>query len=108
MPAPCSDRGNCQSERRVLTGATGSKEDKADKERLAQTHPEQVDANVHFRALAEFFAATTYLHLVPQLLKFADRIGGNRLDADPFGQNFLERLAQTPANTRNARLKKIR
>ncbi|WP_089726556.1 AAA family ATPase [Candidatus Thiosymbion oneisti] len=83
-------------------------EDDADKERLTQTHLEQVGANVGFRALAEFFASTTYLHLVPQLLKFADRIGGNRLETDPFGQGFLEGLARTPTNTRNARLKKIR
>jgi predicted ATPase len=81
--------------------------DKSDKERLTQTHLEQVSANVQFRALAEFFAATSYLHLVPQLLKFADRIGGNRLEDDPFGQGFLEGLARTPANTRGARLKKI-
>ncbi|MCB2262787.1 MAG: AAA family ATPase [Candidatus Thiosymbion ectosymbiont of Robbea hypermnestra] len=82
-------------------------QDKADKERLTQTHLEQVSANVRFRLLAEFFAATTYLHLVPQLLKFSDRIGGNRLEEDPFGQGFLEGLACTRANTRNARLKKI-
>ena len=56
------------------------KQDKADKEPLTQTHSEQVSANVRFRTLAEFFASTTYLHLVPQLLKFADRIGGNRLE----------------------------
>ncbi|MEE4376830.1 MAG: AAA family ATPase [Candidatus Competibacteraceae bacterium] len=82
-------------------------QDKTDKERLIQTHLEQVSANVQFRALAEFFASTKYLHLVPQLLKFADRIGGNRLEEDPFGQGFLEELARTPANTRTARLKKI-
>jgi predicted ATPase len=81
--------------------------DNADKERLIQTHLEQVSANVQFRALAEFFAATTYLHLVPQLLKFADRIGGNRLEEDPFGQGFLESIARTPANTQTARLRKI-
>lgn len=83
------------------------KQDKADKERLTQTHLEQVSANVEFRALAEFFASTTYLHLVPQLLKFADRIGGNRLEDDPFGQGFLEGLARTQAKPRTARLKKI-
>lgn len=82
-------------------------DDMADKERLTQTHLEQVSANVKFRDLTEFFSATIYLHLVPQLLKFADRIGGNRLDEDPFGQGFLESLARTPTSTRNARLKKI-
>lgn len=55
----------------------------------------------------EFFAATTYLHLVPQLLKFADKMGGQRLVDDPFGQGFLERLAKTPERTRHARLAKI-
>ena len=84
------------------------KQDKADKEPLTQTHMEQVSANVRFRTLAEFFASTTYLHLVPQLLKFADRIGGNRLEDVSFGQGFLEGLARTRANARSARLKKIR
>jgi len=36
-----------------------NKEDADDKERLTQTHLEQVGANVRFRALAEFFASTT-------------------------------------------------
>jgi predicted ATPase len=44
---------------------------------------------------------------VPQLLKFGDRIGGNRLDNDPFGQDFLERIAKCAKKTRDARLKMI-
>jgi predicted ATPase len=44
---------------------------------------------------------------VPQLLKFADKIGGQRLDDDPFGQGFLERVAKTNERTRSARLAKI-
>jgi len=51
--------------------------------------------------------AHSYLHLVPQLLKFGDRIGGNRLENDPFGQGFLERIARCTEKTREARLKKI-
>ena len=74
---------------------------------LTQTHLEQIQTNAGFRELVEFFGATTYLHLVPQLLKFADKIGGQRLEDDPFGQGFLERLAKTPEKTRNARLRKI-
>ena len=74
---------------------------------LTQTRLEQIGANAGFRELAEFFSATVYLHLVPQLLKFADKIGGQRLDDDPFGQGFLERVAKTTERTRDARLKRI-
>jgi predicted ATPase len=81
--------------------------DLKDTERLTQTHLEQVNANGDFRELADFFATVTYLHLVPQLLKFGDRIAGNRLEEDPFGQGFLERLARTPERTRKSRLNKL-
>lgn len=74
---------------------------------LTQTHLEQIQANGEFRELVEFFGEITYLHLVPQLLKFADKIGGRRLEDDPFGQGFLERIAKTPERTRDARLLKI-
>jgi predicted ATPase len=74
---------------------------------LTQTHLEQIQANGKFRPMVEFFGSITYLHLVPQLLKFADRIGGRRLEDDPFGQGFLERVAKTPEPTRNSRLLKI-
>jgi predicted ATPase len=83
------------------------KEDQADLARLTQTHLEQVNANADFRPIAEFFAGVTYLHLVPQLLKYGDAIGGNRLEEDPFGQGLLERIARCPARTREARLKRI-
>lgn len=84
-----------------------TKQDKADSLLLTQTHLEQIQMNGKFRELVDFFGATTYLHLVPQLLKFANRIGGQRLEDDPFGQGFLERLAKTPEKTRDARLRKI-
>lgn len=84
-----------------------NEQDGGDKERLTQSHLEQVNSNVEFRAVAAFFRSTTYLHLVPQLLKFADRLSGNRLEEDPFGQGFLDGLARTPKNTRDARLRKI-
>ncbi len=82
-------------------------EDRLDGTLLTQTHLEQIQANGKFRELVEFFGSITYLHLVPQLLKYADRIGGRLLENDPFGQGFLERLAKTPEKTRNARLTKI-
>lgn len=84
-----------------------TKQDKSDPLLLTQTHLEQIQMNGKFRDLVEFFGATTYLHLVPQLLKFAEKIGGQRLEDDPFGQGFLERLAKTPEKTRDSRLRKI-
>jgi predicted ATPase len=81
--------------------------DQSDIDRLTQTHLEQTNANRGFRAVAEFLGSLTYLHLVPQLLKHADHLGSYRMDDDPFGQAFLERIAKTPEKTRSARLRKI-
>ncbi len=82
-------------------------EDGSDLRRLTQTHLEQIQTNSKFRDVADFFGDVTYLHLVPQLLKFGNLIGGNRLENDPFGQGFLERIAKCTDKTREARLKKI-
>lgn len=82
-------------------------QDAADRERLTQTALEQINANKDFRLIAEFFASLTYLHLVPQLLKHSEIAGAARMEGDPFGQSFLERIAKTPDRTREARLKKI-
>lgn len=87
-----------------------SRPDKADGKDsvlLTQTRLEQIAANAEFRELADFFGSITYLHLVPQLLKFADQLGGRPLENDPFGQSFLERIAKTTERVRNTRLKKI-
>jgi predicted ATPase len=82
-------------------------EDRKDTARLTQTSLEQIQANKAFREIAEFFGETNYLHLVPQLLRFGERIGGHRLEDDPFGQGFLERIAKATEKTRKARLLKI-
>ncbi|MBI4985287.1 MAG: AAA family ATPase, partial [Rhodocyclales bacterium] len=82
-------------------------EDQTDPDRLTQTHIEQINTNRAFREVADFFASATYLHLVPQLLKNADQLGGYRMEDDPFGQAFLERIAKTPEKTSHARLAKI-
>ncbi|MDT8397589.1 MAG: AAA family ATPase [Pseudomonadales bacterium] len=83
------------------------KQDNKDSLLLTQTRLEQIAANVEFRELADFFGSITYLHLVPQLLKFADQLGGRPLENDPFGQSFLERIAKTTDRVRTTRLKKI-
>lgn len=83
------------------------KDDNSDRERLTQTYLEQISSNKAFRDVVEFFAVTTYLHIVPQLLKYGDKIGGNSLEEDPLGQKFLERVADTTDRTRKVRLDKI-
>ncbi len=82
-------------------------EDRADPARLTQTHLEQINNNADFRELAEYFASTVYLHLVPQLLKHSDEISGRIIENDPFGQGLLQRIARTPEKTRNSRLRRI-
>ena len=91
----------------VLLDRPDTELDGADRERLTETSLEQVNANKDFRAIAQFFSTLTYLHLVPQLLKYSEIVGAARLDGDPFGQSFLERIANTPDRTRESRLKKI-
>lgn len=81
--------------------------DDADALLRTQTHLEQIQTNIKFREVADFLSDITYLHLVPQLLRFGEKIGGHRLTDDPFGQGFLERLSKTPEKTRNSRLAKI-
>lgn len=81
--------------------------DREDSEQLTQTRLEQIAANTDFRGLADFFGSITYLHLVPQLLKFANQLAGRPLENDPFGQSFLDRIAKTNDRIRNTRLKKI-
>jgi predicted ATPase len=81
--------------------------DKEDRDRLTATYLENPNANKDFRGLAHYLSAITYLHLVPQLLKHADEIGGNRLSRDPFGQGFLQRIAETSQKTQGARLRRI-
>lgn len=84
-----------------------TREDRDDPARLTQTHLEQINNNADFRELAEFFSATTYLHLVPQLLKFSDELSGRLVENDPFGQGLLQRIARTPEKFRAARLRRI-
>lgn len=84
-----------------------NKADKKDPEQLTQTYLELTNANVEFRELSHFFSETTYLHLVPQLLKYGSKIGGNVIESDPFGQGFLQRIAAVNEKTRKSRLKRI-
>ena len=82
-------------------------DDTADPARLTQTFLEQVSMNAKFREIGSFFRNVTYLHLVPQFIRFSGSIQGRIVEDDPFGQGFLERVASTQERTRRSRLKKI-
>jgi hypothetical protein len=83
-----------------------NEEDLKDPERLSQTYLEQVYANQPFREIAEFFPTVQYLHIVPQLVREPDRSVGRT--NDPFGGDFLEKIASAQENTRKAWLRRIR
>lgn len=80
-------------------------DDLADPERLTQTHLEQVQVNKEFRVIAEFTSAIRYLHLVPQVIRDSNRSGGQL--NDPYGGDFLARVARTPEKTQKARLRSL-
>jgi predicted ATPase len=80
-------------------------EDKSDPERLTQTYLEQVNMNREFRAVVEFLGAVRYLHVVPQLIREPDRSVGRQ--NDPYGGDFLDQIARSPTQTRDARLRRI-
>lgn len=91
--------------RQILDRPDGA--DKADDQRLTQTHLEQIASNKAFRAIAETLQKTLYLHLVPQLLKYPGLANREAATEDPFGLKFLDRIMETPEKTRRARLRKI-
>lgn len=82
-------------------------EDKKDKERLSQTYLEQINANKDFRDIAKYLERSLYLHIVPQLLKYPIAFAGADLPDDPFGKGFLDKMAKTQKNIREAWLKRI-
>lgn len=79
--------------------------DKADARRLSQTHLEQISANQAFRPLADFLTEVTYLHVVPQLIRDPNRRGTD--SSDPLGGDLIQRMAETPKRSRDARLDRI-
>lgn len=68
--------------------------DKSDPLLLGQTHLEQVATNRQFRELREFLSAIHYLHIVPEFIRQRGRI--NSTTNDPYGSDFLERVAGAP------------
>ena len=85
--------------------------DQQDAERLTQTHLKQVSENQRFRVLSGFFGSIRYLHLVPQVVREftrnSDPRGSVARRDDPYGSDFLQRVADTNQRSREARLRKI-
>jgi predicted ATPase len=79
--------------------------DEADPERLAGTFLEQGSVRKEVRSFATFLGTVRYVHLVPQLMREPQRPAGAR--NDPFGAELLERIAATPEQSQNARLRWI-
>lgn len=82
-------------------------DDYGDKELLTQTALENTLTNKKFRDIAKFLESTTYLHLVPQLLRHPELSAPVTPDTDPFGQRFLERVAKAKDSTRENYLTKM-
>ncbi len=81
--------------------------DKLDKELLTETALENTNTNAKFREIAKFLESTTYMHLVPQLLRHPELSAPSTPEGDPFGQRFLERVAKANEKNRAAYLKKM-
>lgn len=82
-------------------------EDKKDQARLTQTFLEQINANKKFREIAKYLSSVQYLHVVPQLVRYAKLYTGPGVPGDPFGQHFLNRIAESSQKAQKSRLKKI-
>ena len=97
-------------------------EDEKDPDRLIRTILE--DTNHDFQELIDFFHSITYLHLVPQLLRFPDLITVDSVETDTnaqrsgsrsrnkstrtqLGHGLLEKIASVDEDTRCSRMKTI-
>ena len=97
-------------------------EDEKDPDRLIHTTLEQTHHD--FRELVDFFHSITYLHLVPQLIRFPDLITVNSVETDTnarrsgsrarsksirtqLGYGLLEKIDSVDEDTRCSRMKTI-
>ena len=97
-------------------------EDEKDLDRLTRTSLEETNHDI--RELVNFFHSITYLHLVPQLLRFPDLITVDSVETDTnaqrsgsrsrnkstrtqLGHGLLEKIASVDEDTRCSRMKTI-
>lgn len=81
--------------------------DETDPLRLTETALEQTGANQEFRAISQFFQSVSYQHLLPQVIRDPIGFTPGKVQNDPFGRDFLQRVDNTTTKTRDSRLKKI-
>jgi len=84
-----------------------STEDQGDPLRLTETALEQTTANKAFRPVVSFFQNVTYQHLLPQVVRDPAGFSPGRIENDPYGRDFLQRVESTQRRTRDARLRHI-
>ena len=82
-------------------------QDTQDPARLTQTALEQVNENRKFREIASTFQAVSYMHILPQLVRDPQSFSPRQIVNDPYGRDFLQRVVNTPTQTKESRLKKI-
>lgn len=101
---PIVDEEQVERNGQVLLKRPNS-DDKADPDRLTQTHLEQIAANQSFRPLAEYFAKVRYFHLVPQVIRDPGRLGGTT--GDPYGSDFISQMNAVPGRTQTAWFRRL-
>jgi len=82
-------------------------EDKKDDMRLTQTALQQVNVNMKFRDIAEFFSSIQYRHILPQLVRDPVSFSPVPSKNDPYGRDLVSQIWNTNPKTRDARLRKI-
>ena len=81
--------------------------DKEDEMRLTQTALQQVNVNMSFRSIVEFFSSIQYRHILPQLVRDPVSFSPVPSRNDPFGRDLVSQIWNTPSKTRDARLRRI-
>jgi len=81
--------------------------DIADRVRLTETAVEQTIANHEFREVVQFFRSVNYQHLLPQVVRDPQGFSPAKIENDPYGRDFLQRVEQTKKGVKEGRLKKI-
>ena len=82
-------------------------QERSDALRATQSFLENSAACDECGEFVRFLGNVTYLHLVPQFLRFPGLLQDEVIEEDPFGQRFLEKIASVSEPTRCARLEKI-
>lgn len=100
-------RGEKVSHNGVIVIERPDRSDKDDPLRLTETALEQTSANREFRPIVQFFQSVSYQHLLPQVIRDPQGFSPGKVENDPFGRDFLQRVENTVPKTRESRLRKI-